>query len=158
MYEVGNHLVHPMYGAGIVKDIISNESDDGGAGTCYCVSFPSWKIEMTVPVCKCDCVGIRYVIDKSEIQKVLDVLSEESDEMNANWNKRYRENTDRMHSGDICEVAAVVRNLSRRHRLKPLSTGEKKLLIMAKQILESELACSGGYTIEEVDELVESCI
>ena len=72
--------------------------------------------------------------------------------------KRYRENTERMQTGDILEVAAVVRNLVRTDRAKPLSTGEKKLLGTAKQILESELIYSGGYTMDEADELVESNI
>ena len=82
----------------------------------------------------------------------------DTEPMNPNWNKRYRENTERMQTGDILEVAAVVRNLVRTDRKKPLSTGEKKLLSTAKQILESELIYSGGYTMEEADEMVETNI
>ena len=82
-------------------------------------------------------------------------LKSPSEPMNPNWNKRYRENTERLQTGDILEVAAVVRNLVRTDRQKPLSTGEKKLLNTAKQILESELIYSGGYTMEEADEMVE---
>ena len=78
--------------------------------------------------------------------------------MPANWNRRYRLNMDRLKTGEIEEVASVVRNLVRSDRKKALSTGEKKLLGTAKQILESELMLAGNYTMEEADELVESHI
>ena len=115
-------------------------------------------MEASVPVDNCDKLGVRPVIDPARINEVLEVLKGETEKMNPNWNKRYRENTERMQTGDILEVAAVVRNLVRTDRGKPLSTGEKKLLGTAKQILESELIYSGGYTLEEADKLVESHI
>ena len=92
----------------------------------------------------CEKLGVRPVIDPVRIDEVIVELKKPSEPMNPNWNKRYRENTERMQTGDILEVAAVVRNLVRTDRQKPLSTGEKKLLSTAKQILESELVYSGG--------------
>ena len=115
-------------------------------------------MKASVPVDNCEKLGVRAVIDQSRIDEVIDVLKDETEEMNPNWNKRYRENTERIQTGDIMEVAAVVRNLVRKDRAKPLSTGEKKLLSTAKQILQSELIYSGGYTMEEADDLVESHI
>jgi CarD family transcriptional regulator len=115
-------------------------------------------MEASVPVDNCEKLGVRAVIDQSRIDEVIEVLKGDTEPMNPNWNKRYRENTERMQTGDILEVAAVVRNLVRADRAKPLSTGEKKLLGTAKQILESELVYSGGYSMEQADAMVESSI
>ena len=115
-------------------------------------------MEASVPVDNCKKLGVRPIIDPIRIDEVITVLKGDTESMNPNWNKRYRENTERLQTGDILEVAAVVRNLVRTDRRKPLSTGEKKLLSTAKQILESELIYSGGYTMEEADEMVESNI
>ena len=157
MFNIGDHIVYPMYGAGIIKDI--EEKDFlGEIRMYYSVSLPYSRMDASVPVDNCEKLGVRAVIDQGRIEEVLDVLKGDTEPMNPNWNKRYRENTERMQTGDILEVAAVVRNLVRTDRAKPLSTGEKKLLGTAKQILESELIYSGGYTMDEADELVESNI
>ena len=155
-FSIGDHIVYPMYGAGIITDI--QEKDFlGEIRTYYSVSLPYSRMDASVPVDNCEKLGVRAVIDQSRIGEVLEVLGGDTEKMNPNWNKRYRENTERQ-TGDILEVAAVVRNLVRTDRAKPLSTGEKKLLGTAKQILESELIYSGGYTMEEADKLVESHI
>ena len=154
MFKVGDNIVYPMYGAGIITDIVERDFL-GEIRNYYCVSLPYSKMEVSVPVDNSEALGVRNVIDRSRIQEVLDVLSGETEEMSNNWNKRYRENTERLQTGDILVVASVVRNLVRNDRAKPLSTGEKKLLSNAKQILESELIYAGGYTLDEVDEMVE---
>ena len=156
-FKIGDHIVYPMYGAGIITDILEKDFL-GEARTYYNVSLPYSRMEASVPVDNCDKLGVRSVIDPSRIPEVFEVLKGETEKMNPNWNKRYRENTERMQTGDILEVAAVVRNLVRTDRAKPLSTGEKKLLGTAKQILNSELIYSGGYTMEEADSLVEQHI
>ena len=157
MFEIGAQIVYPMYGAGIITDI--EEKDFlGEARLYYSVSLPYCRMEASVPVDNCERLGVRAIIDQSRIPEVVEVLKADTEPMNPNWNKRYRENTERMQTGNILEVAAVVRNLVRTDRAKPLSTGEKKLLGTAKQILESELIYSGGYTMEEADKLVESNI
>jgi len=157
MFKVGDHIVYPMYGAGIVTEIVEKDFL-GEMRTYYNVSLPFCRMEASVPVDNCEKLGVRPIIDPARIDEVMEVLKGDTEPMNPNWNKRYRENTERMQTGDILEVAAVVRNLVRTDRQKPLSTGEKKLLSTAKQILESELTYSGGYTMEEADEMVESNI
>ena len=157
MFNIGDHIVYPMYGAGIITDI--EEKDFlGELRTYYSVSLPYSRMEASVPVDNCEKLGVRAVIDQSRIDEVIEVLKGDTEPMNPNGNKRYRENTERMQTGDILEVAAVVRNLVRADRAKPLSTGEKKLLGTAKQILESELVYSGGYSMEQADAMVESSI
>ncbi len=157
MFSIGDHIVYPMYGAGIITDIVEKDFL-GEARVYYSVSLPYSRMEASVPVDNCTKLGVRPVIDPSRISEVVEVLAGPTEPMNSNWNKRYRENTERMQTGDVLQVAAVVRNLVRADRAKPLSTGEKKLLGTAKQILESELVYSGGYSMEEADELVESNI
>lgn len=157
MFEIGSKIVYPMYGAGIITGIEDKEIL-GETRKYYSVSLPCSKMTASVPVDKAEALGVRRIIDKSEIEGVLEVLGMETEKMSANWNRRYRENTEKLQTGDIRIVAAVVRNLVRADREKPLSTGEKKLLSTAKQILESELVYSGEYTMEEADILVESRI
>ena len=157
MFKVGDRIVYPMYGAGIITEIVEKDFL-GEMRTYYNVSLPYCRMEASVPVDNTEKLGVRSIIDPGRIEEVIAELRKDTEPMNPNWNKRYRENTERMQTGNILEVAAVVRNLVRTDRLKPLSTGEKKLLSTAKQILESELVYSGGYTMEEADEMVESNI
>ena len=157
MFKVGDYIVYPMYGAGIITEIVEKDFL-GEMRTYYNVSLPYCRMEASVPVDNTEKLGVRSIIDPGRIEEVIAELRKDTEPMNPNWNKRYRENTERMQTGDILEVAAVVRNLVRTDRQKPLSTGEKKLLSTAKQILESELVYSGGYTMEEADEMVESNI
>ena len=157
MFKVGDYIVYPMYGAGIITEIVEKDFL-GEMRMYYNVSLPYCRMEASVPVDNCEKLGVRPIIDPARIDEVIEVLKGDTEPMNPNWNKRYRENTERMQTGDILEVAAVVRNLVRTDRLKPLSTGEKKLLSTAKQILESELIYSAGYTMEEADEMVETNI
>ena len=154
MFSVGDHIVYPMYGAGIITEIVEKDFL-GEMRTYYNVSLPYCRMEASVPVDNCEKLGVRPVIDPTRIDEVMGVLKGRTEKMNPNWNKRYRENTERMQTGDILEVAAVVRNLVRTDRSKPLSTGEKKLLSTAKQILESEIVYAGGLTMEEADRMVE---
>ena len=156
-FKIGDNIVYPMYGAGIITDVVEKDFL-GEKRSYYCVSLPYCRMEAQVPVDNCEKLGVRDISDKKKIDEVITVLKGDTEPMNPNWNKRYRDNTDRMRTGDILEVAAVVRNLVRTDRTKPLSTGEKKLLSTAKQILESELIYVGGYTMEEADNLVESNI
>ena len=103
-------------------------------------------------------LGIRNIIDKAEAEKVINILEQDETEMEKNWNKRYRDNMDKMKSGNIYEIADVVRNLSFKQKEKGLSTGEKKMLHNAKQILVSELVLAEHATQEEVEQLVENKI
>ena len=111
-----------------------------------------------IPVDNSDAIGVRGVIAADQIEAVLDVLRSESEPMPANWNKRFRDNTDKLKTGDIRMVAGVVRNLVRSDRVKRLSTGEKKLLGNAKQILESELVLAAGITMAEADAMIDQNI
>ena len=125
MFNVGDKIVYPMHGAGRI-DAIEEKNILGENQSYYILKMPG-EVKVMVP------------IDKEEAGKVMAVLEENETAMSDKWNKRYRDNMDKMKSGDIYEVADVVRNLSFKQKEKGLSTGEKKMLSNAKQILVSEL-------------------
>ena len=111
-----------------------------------------------VPTDKAEEVGVRNIINKEDAAKVMSILGENETEMSQNWNKRYRDNMDKLKSGDIYEIADVVRNLSFKQKEKGLSTGEKKMLTNAKQILVSELVLAEHSNKDEMEEMVDNKI
>ena len=156
MYNVGDKVVYPMHGAGVI-DSIEEKEILGEKQSYYILKMPG-EVKVMVPIATAEQHGIRNVIDKTEAEKVINVLEQDETEMEKNWNKRYRDNMDKMKSGNIYEIADVVRNLSFKQKEKGLSTGEKKMLHNAKQILVSELVLAEHATQEEVEELVDKKI
>ncbi len=156
MFNIGDKIVYPMHGAGTI-DAIEEKNILGEKQNYYIIKMPG-EVKVMVPTDKAEEVGVRSVIGKEEAAKVMSVLGQNETEMSQNWNKRYRDNMDKMKSGDIYEVADVVRNLSFKQKEKGLSTGEKKMLNNAKQILVSELVLAEHASQEEVEQLVENKI
>ena len=156
MFKVGDKIVYPLHGAGEIISI-EDKSILNERQSYYIIKMPG-EVKVMVPTAKAKDIGVRYVIDQETAGKVINVLEHDSTEMSMNWNKRYRDNMERMKTGDIYEVADIVRNLSFKQKDKGLSTGEKKMLLNAKQILVSELALAGTKGTEEVEELVETKI
>lgn len=156
MFNVGDKIVYPMHGAGTIDSI--EEKDILGEKQAYYIIKMPGEVKVMIPTNKAEQVGVRNIINKEEAAKVMTVLGENETEMSHNWNKRYRDNMDKMKSGDIYEVADVVRNLSFKQKEKGLSTGEKKMLSNAKQILVSELVLAEHASEEEVEKLVDNKI
>ncbi len=156
MFNVGDKIVYPMHGAGTI-DAIEEKDILGEKQNYYIIKMPG-EVKVMVPISKAGDIGVRSVIDKTEAGKVLEVLEANETEMSNNWNKRYKENMEKMKSGSIYEVADVVRNLSYKQKEKGLSTGEKKMLNNAKQILVSELVLAEHASENEVENLVENKI
>ena len=156
MFNVGDKIVYPMHGAGTI-DAIEEKDILGEKQNYYIIKMPG-EVKVMVPIAKAEEVGVRNVINKAEAGKVLEVLEANETEMSNNWNKRYKENMEKMKSGSIYEVADVVRNLSYKQKEKGLSTGEKKMLNNAKQILVSELVLAEHASENEVENLVENKI
>mgnify|MGYP002514505181 CR=1 FL=1 len=153
MFNVGDKIVYPMHGAGII-DSIEEKEILGEKQSYYILKMPG-EVKVMVPTSTAEQHGIRNVIDKIEAQKVINVLEQDSTEMSMKWNKRYRDNVEKMKSGDIFEVADIVRNLSFKQKDKGLSTTEKKMLLNAKQILVSELVLAESKEKDEIEHLVE---
>lgn len=156
MFNVGDKIVYPMHGAGVIDAI--EEKDILGKKQAYYILKMPGEVKVMVPTAKAEEIGVRSIIDKSSAEKVFRVLESDETEMSMNWNKRYRDNMDKMKSGDIYKVADVVRNLSFKQKEKGLSTGEKKMLNNAKQILVSELVLTEHATQDEIEQMVDSKI
>ena len=157
MFNVGDKIVYPMHGAGTIESIEEREIL-GEKQKYYIMKMPVGDIKVMVPTKNAELIGVRDVIGGDVAESVLDVLSAMPTDMSSNWNKRYRDNQDKMKSGDICEVADVVRNLTFRQKDKGLATGEKKMLSNAKQILISELVLAEAMTKEQVEALIDEKI
>lgn len=156
MFNIGDKIVYPMHGAGTI-DAIEEKDILGEKQAYYIIKMPG-EVKVMIPTEKAEQVGVRNIINKDEAVKVMAVLGENETEMDKNWNKRYRDNMDKMKSGNIYEVADVVRNLSFKQKEKGLSTGEKKMLSNAKQILVSELVLAEHASQEEIEQLIENKI
>jgi CarD family transcriptional regulator len=111
-----------------------------------------------VPTDNAGRAGLRRVIDERTVQKVLGVLGEEMSDMPKNWNRRFKHNRDKIKTGDIYELAEVVRNLAIRESQKGLSTGEKQMFTRAKKILASELMCALEMGEEEAEEHLDEIL
>lgn len=157
MFSIGDKVVYPMHGAGIIEAIEEKEIL-GERKRYYVMKMPIGDMKVMIPINNVDCIGIRDVIDRNDADKVFKVLELRCDEQSANWNKRYRENMSKIKSGNIFEVAGVVKSLVLRERTKGLSTGERKMLNSAKQILISELVLAKNMKPAEVEDLINTRI
>jgi CarD family transcriptional regulator len=154
MFRVGDKVVYPMHGAGVIESI--EEKEILGEKKCYYIMrLPIGDMKVMVPVGNVEVVGLREVIDEAEVDKVLEVLKSRKTKMSSNWNRRYRANLEKIRSGDIYEVAEVVKNLSLRDKEKGLSTGERKMLDSAKQILLSEIVLAKGIEERQANSIID---
>jgi CarD family transcriptional regulator len=137
-FELGDHVVYPHHGAG---KVLSKEDMEVLGTTREYLTIKILHNDMTVkvPTENAALAGLRRVIDEETVKKVLDVLTDVVSEMPKNWNRRFKHNRDKIKTGDIYELAEVVRNLALRESEKGLSTGEKQMFTRAKKILASEL-------------------
>ena len=156
MFNIGDKIVYPMHGAGTI-DAIEEKDILGEKQAYYIIKMPG-EVKVMVPTVKAEEIGVRNIISKENAGKVFEILEENETEMSNNWNKRYRDNMEKMRSGDIYEVADVVRNLSFKQKEKGLSTGEKKMLNNAKQILVSELTLAENSNKDQMEELINNTI
>jgi len=153
MYNIGDRIVYPMHGAGIIESIEEKEIL-GRKQSYYVVRIPIGDMKVMIPTKNVKGIGIRDVISEQDADKVFSVLKSENSNSNNNWNKRYRENLVKIKSGNIYEVADVVKSLMLREKKKGLSTGERKMLNSAKQILISELVLAKSMSAAEVEETI----
>lgn len=159
MFNIGDKVVYPMHGAGTIESIEEKEML-GNTEDYYIIKMPVGGMKLMVPTSKVENIGIREVSQKAEAEKVFDILEKPKDPYvhDANWSKRYNLNVDKIKSGNILEVAEVVRELSHRHMERGLSIGEKKMLATAKNILLSEMVLSEDMSHEVLDEKIETAI
>jgi CarD family transcriptional regulator len=138
LFEVGDKVVYPHHGAGTV---VKRETREvlGEKREYLTIQILHNDMTVNVPCENADKVGLRKVIDEEMVELVTSALTGDGTVMPKNWNRRFKHNRDKMKTGDIFELAEVVRNLSLRDKDKGLSTGEKQMFVKAKKILASEL-------------------
>ena len=137
-YKVGDKVVYPHHGAGKVLKKEKREMI-GEAREYLTIKILHNDMTVMVPSDSAGRAGLRRVIGEPEVERVLAVLRDDMSQMPKNWNRRFKHNRDKMKTGDIFELAEVVRNLAIRDFEKGLSTGEKQMFTRAKKILASEL-------------------
>lgn len=115
-------------------------------------------MKVMVPVDTSGKVGVRYIVEPEDLTEVAEILQAESTPMSGNWNKRNRDNMEKLKTGDLREIAEVVRNLLRADYRKKLSTGEKKMLTNARQLLLSEIVLAKGISADSADKFIEDTV
>ncbi len=148
MYDVGDKVVYPHHGAGTVvkkevREVLGQKREY------LTIKILHNDMTVNVPCENVEKVGLRQVIDEEMVTVVLKALTGGGTQMPKNWNRRFKHNRDKMKTGDIFELAEVVRNLSLREQEKGLSTGEKQMFVKAKKILASELMYAKGMDEDE---------
>lgn len=157
MFKIGDRVVYPMHGAGIIEAIEEKELL-GDSKLFYILKLPIKNMKVMLPIDSAENLGVRKVVDNDVLTEVMEVLSQEKGIMPDNWNRRYRSNLEKVKTGDIFEVAQVVRNLEILDREKGLSTGERKMLSNSKQILISEMILAKNLNEDEAATLVNMTI
>ncbi|MDO4815414.1 MAG: CarD family transcriptional regulator [Bacillota bacterium] len=157
MFSIGDYIAHPMHGAGVIDGIVSKRID-GADREYYVLKLPVGDMLVLVPVIGCENIGVRQIISADEARQVLAAFPGIDVSMTQNWNKRYRENMVKIKSGNPMDVAEVVKGLMARDSERGLSTGERRMLHSAKQILISEIVIALNLTYEQVELQLNDCM
>jgi CarD family transcriptional regulator, regulator of rRNA transcription len=156
-FEVGDSVVYPHHGAGKVlkkemKEVLGEKREY------LTIKILHNEMTVMVPTANASVAGLRRVIDEETLQKVVALLEDQCSDMPKNWNRRFKHNRDKIKTGDIYELAEVVRNLAIREHQKGLSTGEKQMYTRAKRVLASEMMYALHMDEERVDAYLSSVI
>jgi CarD family transcriptional regulator len=155
MYAVGDKIVYPPYGAGVIDDI--EEKDvDGQLLKYYVLHIPVGNLKIMISAAKAESLGVRVIYPKDEMLGVIKSILDEPIVMSDNWNQRYKDNMEHIKSGNLTEVALVYRNLMLRERERGLSTAEKKMMTTAKQVILSELILSQEVDKPEAEQILDT--
>ncbi|MDA8069115.1 MAG: CarD family transcriptional regulator [Actinomycetota bacterium] len=156
-FEVGDSVVYPHHGAGKVlrkevKEVLGEKREY------LTIKILHNDMTVMVPTANAAVAGLRRVVSEETLQQVLGVLQAECSDMPNNWSRRFKHNQEKIKTGDICELAEVVRNLTIREHEKGLSTGEKQMYVRAKKVLVSEMMYALDMDEEQVDAHLSSVI
>ncbi len=157
MYKIGDKILYPMHGAGVIEDV-EEQTVLGEKKQYYIMKMPNDGMKVMIPVDTCDRIGIRFIISQNEGLKVLDFFRSEPIITDDNWNRRHRDNMIKIKSGNIYQVTEVVKNLMYREKTKGLSTSERKMLGVAKQIVVSEIVLAGAADKPDVESIMNDTV
>ena len=157
MYKVGDHIVYPMHGVGKI-DSIEKKVVLGKRSEFYIITIINSGMNVMIPVKNADMIGIRSIISKKDVKKVIEILSKDESSSVDDWKERYQNNIDKVKSGSIFEVSEVARDLYRRGTEKELSIMERKLYENAYQLVTHEIALAKKIDIEEAGNIVSEAL
>jgi CarD family transcriptional regulator, regulator of rRNA transcription len=156
-FDVGDKVVYPQHGAAII-DRREKRFAFGEEKEYLILRVPHGDLTLMVPADNAEQVGLRDVINDEEVEEVFAVLRKKEARMPTNWSRRFKNHVEKLKSGDIYQVAEVVRNLSLREKDKGLSAGEKRMLAKARQILVSELALAEHTNEDKAEALLDEVL
>jgi len=156
-FRVGDKVVYPNHGVGIVENITHNHLN-GRADHFYSVRILSNGLRVTVPCLNADCVGLRRIIRPAEVPRVLHALKNGKNDLARDWKSRFKQNSEKMRTGSLYEVAAVLKSLVVLSQDKILSFREKKMLDRARQLLVAELAVARNVSETTVEQALEKAL
>lgn len=157
MYAIGDKIVYPMHGAGIIE-AIEERVVLGKKQNYYIMRIPAGDMTVMIPEDTCEEIGVRFIIGKDEAGKVLEAFRNIPVVEDNNWNKRHRDNMIKIKSGDIYQVMTVVKELMFRDKQKGLSTSERKMLASAKQIVISELVLTNVADKGDIESIMSDTV
>ena len=156
-FHIGDKVVYPNHGVGIIEQI-SSRTIGASVEKFYLLKIKSSSLKVMVPFHNVNSVGLRRVVRNGEIQKILDFLTDGECLNNADWKYRFKENSERMRTGSLLEVASVLKGLLMLNQSKPLSFREKKMLERARYLLVSELAMAKNCEERVIEELLSKAL
>jgi len=157
-FKVGDKVVYPHHGAAVIEGLQEREVD-GNKKNYWVLRLSYGDLTLMVPTDGAEDVGLRGVVSKQELDQVFKVLqSKKQAPTPSNWSRRFKSHVEKLRSGDIFQVAEVVRNLSNRDKDKGLSAGEKRMLTRARQILVSELCFAAGVKEDKAEAMLDDVL
>ncbi|MCB1174515.1 MAG: transcriptional regulator [Leptospiraceae bacterium] len=156
-FQVGDYVVYPMHGVGEIQ-AIQKQVILGKRKECYMLEIPSNNMRVMIPVENASTIGIRAIISKREVRKILDLLRKDEVDTEEDWKIRYQNNLEKIKSGDIYAVAEVCRNLYKRARDKELSLMERRLYESAYSLVTNEIAVTRGEDVEAASNLISEVL
>jgi CarD family transcriptional regulator len=156
-FHIGDKVVYPNHGVGVIEQI-SSRTIGATVEKFYLLKIKSSSLKVMVPFHNVTTVGLRRVVRNGEIQKIVDFLTDGECDNNADWKYRFKENSERMRTGSLLEVAAVLKSLLLLNQSKPLSFREKKMLERARYLLVSELAMAKNCEEIQIEEMLSKAL
>jgi CarD family transcriptional regulator len=156
-FSVGDKVVYPNHGVGIIEQV-SSRTIGSQVERFYLLKIKASSLKVMVPCQNVGTVGLRRVVRNGEITKIIEFLSDGKCENNADWKDRFKENSDKMRTGSLLDVAIVLKGLLLLAQAKSLSFREKKMLERSRYLLVSELAMSKNWAEAEVEDLLNKSL
>jgi len=156
-FHIGDKVVYPNHGVGIIEQI-SSRTIGASVEKFYLLKIKASSLKVMVPFNNVNSVGLRRVVRNGEIQKILDFLTDGECSNNTDWKYRFKENSERMRTGSLLEVAGVLKGLLMLNQSKPLSFREKKMLERARYLLVSELAMAKNCEEPQIEDLLNKAL